>query len=90
MAKLIAVQLETCHHNTDGTAWYAYYDGELDTASLFEDDALIEAWTTEIGAAAKKDGAPLGLEFVDSGQEEAPNALSEHAGLRRYLVALAV
>lgn len=58
--------------------------------SLFEDDALVTAWKAEIRAAAEKDGAPMGLEFEDSGQEEAPNALSAHAGLRRYLVALAV
>ena len=25
MPKLIAVQLETCHTDHDGSAWYAYY-----------------------------------------------------------------
>lgn len=88
MARLIAVQLETCHHNTDGTAWYAYYDGEPDW-SLFVVDALVGSWKDEVRAAAKKDGAPLSPVFDGVGQEEAPNALSKHAGLRRYLVALA-
>ncbi len=86
-AKLVAVQLETCHHNTDGTAWYAYYDGEPEL--VFETDEAMTAWQEEVEAAAKKDRAPLGLTFEDAGQDEAPNALSEHAGLRRYLVALA-
>ena len=89
MPKLIAVQAETCHHNADAIAWYAYYDAEPDW-SFTEDDGLVSAWKAEIEAAAAKDGAPMGLEFEDSGQDEAPNALSEHAGLRRYLVALAV
>lgn len=88
MAKLIAVQAETCHHNPDGIAWYAYYEGEPEL--VFETDGAEAAFKAEIEAAAKKDGAPMGLEFEGSGQDEAPNALSEHAGLRRYLVALAV
>lgn len=87
-AKLIAVQLETCHHNKDATAWYAYYEGEPDLA--FEDDAEAEAWKKDVREAAKKDGAPLGLQFEDSGQDEVPSDLSEAAGLHRYLVALAV
>lgn len=89
-AKLIAVQLETCHHNKDATAWYAYYEGELDTEALTGDDALAEEWKKEVREAAKKDGAPLGLQFEDSGQDEVPSPLSEAAGLYRYLVALAV
>lgn len=88
MPKLIAVQAETCHHNPDGIAWYAYYDGEPEL--VFGTDEAESAFKAEIGSAAKKDGAPMGLEFEDAGQDEAPNALSEHAGLRRYLVALAV
>lgn len=87
MAKLIAVQAETCHHSQSGIAWYAYYDDEAMNA--FETDEAMTAFRAEITAAARKDGAPMDLEFEDAGQDEAPNALSEHAGLRRYLVALA-
>lgn len=77
-AKLVAVQLETCHANNDATAWYAYYDGP---AGDFD--------RTAIERAAEKDGAPLNCDF-DNDPEEAPNALSRHAGLRRYWVASAV
>ncbi len=78
MAQLIAVQLETCHANTDGTAWYAYYDG---LPSHFDE--------TELAAASKTDGAPLGIEF-DTGFEEVPSGLSDFANLRRFFVGSAV
>lgn len=78
MAQLITVTLETCHANTDGVAWYAYFEGEptedeLDAA--FEDESLVE-------------NVPLGHEEDEA--EEVPNRLSKHAGLRRYCVAAAV
>ncbi len=85
MANLIAVQLETSHDNADGTAWYAYFDEEIEEVSACDFVAYREA----LEAAAKADGAPLGLEF-DHPAEEAPNALSRHTGLRRYRVAGAV
>ncbi len=77
---LVAVRLETCHANTDGTAWYAYFDGvdlaDLQTRSSF--------WRKIMRAAAKADGAPLGVDFEEP--EEVPNELSKHAGLKRYYV----
>jgi hypothetical protein len=77
--KLVAVQLETCHANHDATAWYAYYNGPV--GYHLRD---------EVEAAAKKDGAPLGLDFEADSVEEVPNALSKHAGLKRYYVGGAV
>ena len=81
-SKLVAVQLETCHANTDGTAWYAYFTGEFP-----EDNFKI---LKEIEKAAKEDGAPLGVEIEEDSVEEVPNALSKHTGLRRYYVGAAV
>lgn len=72
-AKLIAVQLETCHNDHDGSAWYAYY-----TAPTADFDV------NELRAAAKKDGAPLG--FESDAAELVPNALSEATRLCRYYV----
>lgn len=76
MAKLIYVQLETCHANTDGVAWYAYFEGEpteeeLDTC--FDNDDLVEK-------------APLGRLDEGDPKEEVPNPLSRATGLRRYCV----
>jgi hypothetical protein len=81
MPKLVAVQLETCHANTDGTAWYAYLDGPT---TLWAEMLL------EIEEAAKKDGAPLGVEIDEDSIEEVPNSLSRHTGLKRYYVGAAV
>jgi hypothetical protein len=79
MVKLIAVQLETCHHNNDGTAWYGYFDGEIDN---------VEPYKEEIRQKAKSDGAPLGCDFEnDEELEPVPNLLSKHTGLFRYYVA---
>ena len=64
MAKLISVKLETCHANSDGVAWYAYFEGDPT-----EDELTVEAV------------------FED---EEVPDRLSKHAGLRRYFVSPAV
>jgi hypothetical protein len=79
--KLVCVQLETCHANHDGTAWYAYFDGK-------PKDVEDGAWSREIEKLAKKDGAPLGIEVGD--YEEVPTALSKHTGLLRYYVGAAV
>jgi hypothetical protein len=78
--KPIAVQLETCHANHDGTAWYAYYpaEGDPDT-SLDVVQALSEA-----------DGAPLGLEREYGEPEQVDSRLSLAAGLRRFWVGGAV
>jgi hypothetical protein len=81
MVKLVAVQLETCHANTDGTAWYAY---------LTEPTTLWDELFEEIEDAAEKDGAPVGIEIEENDIEEVPNALSRHAGLRRFYVGAAV
>ncbi len=81
MAKLVAVQLETCHANQDSTAWYAYFEAE----GTFD----LSKFRTKIKDASKKDGAPVGVEMADD-PEEAPNALSRHTGLRRFYVGLAV
>lgn len=75
MAKLICVQLETCHANQDGVAWYAYYEGEPTPEELlhaFDDESLVEK-------------CGLGRLGEDR-SEEVPNLLSERAGLRRYFV----
>lgn len=72
---LICVQLETCHANKDGTAWYAYFAG----------DPSFDAG--ELAAVAGRDGAPLGFEAETP--VEVPNDLSEYAGLRRFYVGFA-
>jgi hypothetical protein len=82
--KIVAVQLETGHANSDGTAWYAYCNGTLSV-----DELGVDAFEDLVGGLAKADGAPLGLEF-DNSPEEVPNLLSNATGLRRYWVASAV
>ena len=77
MAQLITVRLETCHANSDGVAWYAYYEGQPTDDEL--EDAFADRSLVEEGN--------LGWEEGD--QEEVPNRLSEHAGLQRYYVAMA-
>lgn len=89
MPNLIAVQLETSHDNHDGTAWYAYFDGELSAGRLGGALTGVALFQSDLEYAAESDGAPLGLEF-DGPPVEAPSALSRHAGLRRYRVAAAV
>jgi len=90
LAKLVAVQLETNHDNADSTAWYAYFDGEVDTEGAWQGaPAYVAGLRAALRRAASADGAPLGLEF-DGPPAEAPSALSRHAGLRRYRVAAAV
>jgi hypothetical protein len=74
VGRLLAVQLETCHANSDGTAWYAYFNAEQPKPPS----------GTVLVVAAKKDGAPLSLVHNRSEWEEVPNALSEAANLRRY------
>ena len=77
MAKLIYVQLETCHDNTDGVAWYAYWEGrptEEQLLASFDDGSLVG-------------GGPLGWDGVHP--EEVPNPLSRHAGLTRWFLSQA-
>ena len=74
-AKLLTVQLETNHHNSDGVAWYAYFDGKPNLKELKQVYKQESLW----------EKAPLGRENCPA--EEAPNLLSAGAGLRRYLVA---
>jgi hypothetical protein len=81
--KLVAVQLETCHANTDGSAWYGYFDGPVS----LDDDDLGDALERELEEAVEKSDAPLGIEVGD--WEEVPSALSKYAGLRRYYVGAA-
>lgn len=79
MAQLLSVQLESCHHNLDGSSFYAYFKGEPTKEELetcLNDPALIEA----SGLSPDKDE-----EFPVS-PEEVPNLLSKAAGLRRYYV----
>ena len=83
--RLVALQLETCHANTNGTAWYAYVEGE-GTPSQAQSLAG-EAYQGH--DADRVENAPLSAEFV-ADPEEVPNALSRHTGLRRYYVAAAV
>lgn len=85
MAKLIFVQLESCHANSDGVAWYAYFEGEptadeTGVPAVFADESI-------------REGGPLGWDGddeYDTVPEEVPNPLSKHAGLRRYFVSPAV
>ncbi len=87
MPKLVAVQLETCHANSDGTAWYGYFTGPVEFEeedTLPADESVIE----EVEAAVEKSSDPLSIEVED--WEEVPNALSRHTGLRRYYVGAAV
>ncbi len=78
MVKIICVRLEVCHANTDGSAWYAYFEGQEPTPEDIE-----EARTSHTA----RETCGLGLEA--DGPEEVPNTLSEYAGLRRYYVGYA-
>ena len=78
MANLICVQLETCHHNRDACAWYAYFDDvptKQDHQDVFNDLTKIV------------DGGCLGESGDLSGPDEDPTALSRYAKLRRFYVA---
>lgn len=79
VAKLVWAQLETCHANSDGVAWYAYYSGEP-----AEDELL--SWNYDLGLV---EDAPLGHDVDLTLFEEVPNALSQATNLRRYFVAAA-
>jgi len=83
--KLISVELETCHANPDGTAWYAYVEGTIEELEEECGRASLEATFKHY---AKANGAPLGLEPED--WEEVPNRLSKHTKLKRYYVGAAV
>lgn len=86
MPKLVAIQLETCHHNTDGVAWYAYYDGPLT-----EEDSVVKSFARKQEALKLVKDENVGLsvgEWSDS-LEEVETGLSRHAGLRRYYAASA-
>lgn len=79
MVKLIYVQLETCHANPDGVAWYAYFDGPPtveDLESAFDDESKVEQGS-------------LGRLDFDEGPEEVSSPLSQAAGFRRYYVSAA-
>lgn len=81
MAKLICVQLETCHANDDAVAWYAYFK-QTDDEVPIENENSKEA----VRNAIEEEG-PLGLdEDEDCDWEEVPNKLSKYAGLRRFYV----
>jgi hypothetical protein len=84
MANLVAVQLETCHANTDGCGWYAYFDGEPDVITLRKS----KSFRKQVLKAVKDNGAPLGLlnddDFETVLDEEVPNDLSRHTGLKRW------
>lgn len=81
--RLFSVELETCHANSDGVAWYAYVEnGVLDFA-----DPAVEK---EVRAAIKSNSAPLGVdEYQGADAKEVPNKLSAKGGLRRFYVASA-
>ena len=83
--KIIAVQLEPCHANTDGSAWYVYVEGLL--SDLF-DNLGVAGVEAELEDLVKESGVPLGIEFAH--WEEAPTALSQYARLQRYYVGAAV
>lgn len=73
----VAVQLETCHANRDGSAWYAYYPSDrVGREPDFGEVGLI--------LLSRADGAPVGLEPCEP--VLVPSALSVAAGMRRYHV----
>jgi hypothetical protein len=78
MANLICVKLETCHANTDGTAWYAYFD---DIPTQEEINICFDDPT-------KRDDEGLGLDSLD-GPELVPNVLSKHFNIFRYYIGTA-
>lgn len=84
MPKLVAIQLEACHHS-GGLAWYAYYDEEV-TEDFFVEgkEAFRIAYHLLVETG---DNERLG-DWADS-LEEVPTRLSRHAGLRRYYAASA-
>jgi hypothetical protein len=77
---LVVVQLETCHANTDGSAWYAYFDREptlQDKLDCLNDKSKVE------------DGGCLGAELEPDSFEFVPNIMSKALGLYRYYVGAA-
>ncbi len=81
MANLICIQLETNHFNRDGSAWYAYFDGEPteeDHQKVFDDKSKVVNGGC-LGCSGEIEGPP----------QEDSTPLSEYAGLRRYYVAMA-
>ncbi len=89
MPKLVAVQLETNDHNTDGVAWFAYVEGKTTSKQA---QALAErAYDDEESPEFEEliSGGALGADF-SCDPEELPNALSKYAKLRRFYVAHAV
>jgi len=85
MAKLVMVKLETCHANSDGCAWYAYFEGEpsggeLEVGAVFADVQLVESASLGWDSDGEYGEEP----------EEVPNLLSKAAGFRRYYVSPAL
>ena len=87
MARLIWTQLETCHANTDGVAWYAYFEGEPT-----QEELTVQTVFTDENESVRE-SAPLGWDSQDEYEtepEEVSNPLSKHGNLRRYFVSPAV
>lgn len=79
-AKLVCVQLETCDDNTDGVAFYGYFEGKPARKDL---RAAVKA--------CEKVPGPLGpADWTGpSDWKEEPNRLSEATGLKRWYVSAA-
>jgi hypothetical protein len=80
VAKLIDVRLEACDANPDGVAFYAYFEGEPSEEDLDRAHGTCSEVPGPLGPADWEE---------PEDRKEAPNALSEHAGLRRWYVSAA-
>lgn len=84
---LVSIQLETCHANSDGTAWYAYIKGvtEPGTNEVVRPTIRLVKSLMQGVEVSDYDQAPLGFNLSDA-IEEVPNHLSKHTGLWRFYV----
>ena len=84
---LIYIQLETCHVNRDGCAWYAYFNNYRRLTNKEVEKAIVdEVYKQATGSDNKFDKAPLGFQLETDSIEEVSNLLSQHTGIYRFYV----
>lgn len=82
--KLIHVQLEVCHANSDGVSWYGYFRN-LPTGPYIDqpDQTLLDECAAR--AATHRNGGSIELSQVGE-TEEVPTEITKETGLRRFYV----
>ena len=92
---LIYIQLETCHANPDGSAWYAYFDDDEISPDEIKRQVLgaynnkSEKYENYDNSGPLSlinlddpDGDPINLDDI----EEVPSPLSRAAGFKRFYI----